>query len=102
MGKFFTGTSSFPMQKRFADMKEATLQEHRTATQQFAKIRFNIGIEAAKKTDMMKMIEEHELKEANDRRLAAEAYSRKMALSSAQNQNLKFAAQVKDRSNQER
>ena len=32
MGKLFTGTSSFPMQKRFADMKEATLQEHRTAT----------------------------------------------------------------------
>lgn len=33
----------------------------------------------------MKQIEEHELKEANDRRLAAEAYSRKMALSNAQN-----------------
>ena len=38
------------------------------ATNQFAKMRFNIGIEKAKRSDLEKQIEESELREAKKRR----------------------------------
>ena len=95
LNAFFSGTSSFPMQKRFADMRGATVKGQQEAAKEFAKLRFNIGIEAAKKTEMLKQIEEHEVREAERRRREAEAHAKKMNLTNAQNLNLKLSAQVK-------
>jgi len=54
LNTIFSGTSGFPHNKRFADKKDANRNDNCEATKQFAKLRFNINIEAAKKTEMLK------------------------------------------------
>ena len=102
MNTFYTGTSSFPHYKRFADNRDAFRNDNCEATKQFAKLRFNIDIEASKKTNMMKDIEVHETGEAHDRRQEAIARQRREDLHSTQKMNLKLNATVKARNNAER
>ena len=54
LNSIYNGTSCFAHHKRFADNKNALHTEAVEQTKQFARLRFNIGIEAAKQTEIMK------------------------------------------------
>ena len=102
MNTLYSGTSGFVHYKRFADNRDAHRNENVEATKQFAKLRFNIGIESSKKTTMMKDIEVHETGEAHDRRQEAIARQRREDLHNTQNMNLKLNASVRARNDAER
>ena len=79
----FTGTSGFSLQKRYADQRNKPLREAAEATNQLARMRFNIGIEKNKKLELEKLIEEQEIREAKERRAQEESFMRKAKLCNA-------------------
>ena len=83
----FTGTGNFLAQKHFLEQKDMGRRENADATHQFAKMRFNISLERAKKAELEKLIEERELGEAIDRRQAEELDLRRTTLINIQNAN---------------
>ena len=91
----FTGTGNFLAQKHFLEQKDMGRRENADATNQFAKMRFNISLERAKKAELEKLIEERELGEAIDRRQAEELNLRRTTLINIQNANRQMQADAK-------
>ena len=79
--------SSFGTKNLFQDDKTVQRQEVSTMASNLAKLRFNIGVEQAKRNDLEKTIEEKELLEAKRKRQEAEEVLRKSNLTQAQKLN---------------
>ena len=76
----FSGTGNFLAQKMHYESKDNCRRENADATNQFAKMRFNISLEKAKKAELEKLLEERQLGEAIDRRQAEESNLRRTTL----------------------
>jgi len=98
----FSGTGTFVTQKRLTDKKEQPRRERLQAANALAKLRFNIGLEKAKRTEILKQIEEQEVLELKERRLQAEAHQRKSALQQATEVNIKMHSDVNAKVKQEK
>lgn len=101
-GSLFSGTGTFAVQKRFTEERDMPRKERLQAANTLAKLRFNIGLEKAKKTEILKQIEEQEVLEMKEQRLQAESRIRKSNLAKATNLNLKMHAEVKEKFKKEK
>ncbi len=79
----FSGTGAFSMQQRMAIEKDAGKRERIEATNQLARMRLNIHIEKAKRTDLEKQIEEKARMDAHQKKIDDESSLRKTNLSKA-------------------
>ena len=59
----FSGTSGFSLQKRLNDQADQPRNTKKDATNQLAKMTFNINIEKAKRSELETEIAEQELRE---------------------------------------
>ena len=98
----FSGSSAFPWQKQLITDREQPRNECVQAANQLARLRFNIGLEKAKRAEMLIKIEETELREANERRLEAEALKRKLNLKDAKNMNQKLHSETIEKHKKQR
>lgn len=67
LNTIFSGTSSFPYHKRLADNQNSMRYKNMEMTKQLAALRFNIGIEQAKRAELMKTLEEKQYSDAAEK-----------------------------------
>ena len=93
----FSGTSGFSLQKRLADHLDQPRNTCKEQTNHLAKMNFNINMEKAKRSDLIKDIEEREITEAKKRKQDAEDNKRKSDLSEATTFNNQMHDQLRNK-----
>lgn len=93
----YSGMGSFGAKRSVADERAAFRKEVALQASQLAKIRFNIGVEKAKRVELEKTLEEQQVAEIRNRAIDDAAAKRKKELGSATKLNLRMTVEREDK-----